>query len=38
MQAMREGIDVGTQYRSAIYTYMQEQFEMAAKSRDAYQA
>lgn len=37
-QAMRQGNDVGTQYRSAIYTYKQEQFELAAKSRDAYQA
>ena len=36
-QGMRQGNDVGTQYRSAIYTTTPSQFEQAEKSRDAYQ-
>jgi peptide-methionine (S)-S-oxide reductase len=35
-QGMRQGNDVGTQYRSAIYTYGDEQAQAAAASRDAY--
>lgn len=37
-QGMRQGNDVGTQYRSAIYTFTREQAEMAEASRQAYQA
>jgi peptide-methionine (S)-S-oxide reductase len=37
-QGMRQGNDVGTQYRSAIYTYTDEQAKMAAASRAAYQS
>ena len=36
-QGMRQGNDVGTQYRSAIYTYSPEQLRAAETSRDAYQ-
>ncbi len=36
-QGMRQGNDVGTQYRSAIYTYSDEQKRAAQASRDAYQ-
>jgi peptide-methionine (S)-S-oxide reductase len=36
-QGMRQGNDVGTQYRSAIYTYGEEQRRAAEASRDAYQ-
>ena len=36
-QGMRQGNDVGTQYRSGIYTYTPEQAEAATQSRDAYQ-
>jgi peptide-methionine (S)-S-oxide reductase len=36
-QGMRQGNDVGTQYRSAIYTTTQEQAEAVARSRAAYQ-
>jgi peptide-methionine (S)-S-oxide reductase len=36
-QGMRQGNDVGTQYRSGIYTYTPEQRESAIRSRDAYQ-
>jgi len=36
-QGMRQGNDAGTQYRSAIYTYGEEQGEKAQASRDAYQ-
>ena len=36
-QGMRQGNDVGTQYRSAIYTYSDEQKNAAEASRQAYQ-
>jgi peptide-methionine (S)-S-oxide reductase len=36
-QGMRQGNDVGTQYRSAIYTYGDEQARAAEASRQAYQ-
>ncbi len=35
-QGMRQGNDAGTQYRSAIYTFTDEQASAAAASRDAY--
>lgn len=37
-QGMRQGADVGTQYRSAIFTYGEAQHELALASRDRYQA
>jgi peptide-methionine (S)-S-oxide reductase len=37
-QGMRQGNDVGTQYRSAIYAHSLAQLEAAERSRDAYQA
>ncbi|PRQ04752.1 Peptide methionine sulfoxide reductase MsrA [Enhygromyxa salina] len=37
-QGMRQGNDVGTQYRSAVYTHSAEQAEAAEASRAAYQA
>jgi peptide-methionine (S)-S-oxide reductase len=37
-QGMRQGNDVGTQYRSGIYTYGPEQRRLAEASRAAYQA
>ena len=36
-QGMRQGNDVGTQYRSGIYTYDAEQKKLAVASRDAFQ-
>ncbi len=36
-QGMRQGGDVGTQYRSEIYTYNDEQKKAALASRDAYE-
>jgi peptide-methionine (S)-S-oxide reductase len=36
-QGMRQGNDVGTQYRSAIYTYTPEQRKAAEATRDTYQ-
>lgn len=37
-QGMRQGNDVGTTYRSAIYTFGDRQYEAAIASRDAYEA
>lgn len=37
-QGMRQGNDVGTQYRSTIYTHTDAQLATALASRDAYQA
>ena len=37
-QGYRQGNDVGTQYRSAIYTFDDEQAKAAAETRDAYAA
>jgi peptide-methionine (S)-S-oxide reductase len=36
-QGMRQGNDVGTQYRSGIYVYSEEQKKLAEASRNAYQ-
>lgn len=36
-QGMRQGNDVGTQYRSGIYTYSDAQHQQAITSRDRYQ-
>jgi peptide-methionine (S)-S-oxide reductase len=36
-QGMGQGNDTGTQYRSGIYTYSQEQWDEAVKSKDHYQ-
>jgi peptide-methionine (S)-S-oxide reductase len=35
---MRQGNDTGTQYRSGIYTFSEEQRKLAEDSRRAYQA
>jgi peptide-methionine (S)-S-oxide reductase len=37
-QGMRQGNDVGTQYRSGIYVYSDEQRRLAEETRDAYEA
>ena len=37
-QGMRQGNDVGTTYRSAIYTFREAQYHAALASRDAYEA
>ncbi len=37
-QGMRQGNDIGTTYRSAIYTFDEAQQEQARASRDAYEA
>ena len=37
-QGMRQGNDVGTQYRSGIYTFTDEQARLAQQSRSAFQA
>lgn len=37
-QGMRQGNDIGTQYRSGIYTYDEEQQALACASRETYQA
>ena len=34
---MRQGIDEGSQYRSGIYYYTDDQHELAEKSKEAYQ-
>ncbi|XP_053314758.1 mitochondrial peptide methionine sulfoxide reductase [Spea bombifrons] len=36
-QGMRQGNDVGTMYRSAIYTYAEEQTDVALRSKEEYQ-
>jgi peptide-methionine (S)-S-oxide reductase len=36
-QGMRQGNDIGTQYRSGIYTYTQEQLDEAFESKKYYQ-
>lgn len=37
-QGMRQGNDIGTQYRSGVYVYSEAQRKTAEASRDAYQA
>ncbi|MGB1239739.1 MAG: peptide-methionine (S)-S-oxide reductase MsrA, partial [Pseudomonadales bacterium] len=36
-QGMRQGNDIGTQYRSGIYSFSEEQQAQAEASRDTYQ-
>ncbi|MCG8325316.1 MAG: peptide-methionine (S)-S-oxide reductase, partial [Thiotrichales bacterium] len=36
-QGMRQGNDIGTQYRSGVYYFNEEQKQQAVRSRDAYQ-
>lgn len=36
-QGMRQGNDKGTQYRSAVYTFTEQQLEVAEASREQYQ-
>ncbi|MDY7106299.1 MAG: peptide-methionine (S)-S-oxide reductase MsrA [Actinomycetota bacterium] len=36
-QGMRQGNDVGTQYRSAVYTYSEAQLAAARRTRDAFE-
>lgn len=35
-QGMRQGNDVGTQYRSVIFTQTSDQYDIATRSRDEY--
>ena len=37
-QGMRQGNDIGSQYRSGIYTYNAADLELAVKSRKAYES
>ena len=37
-QGMRQGNDIGTQYRSGIYTYSREDFDLAMETKKLYQS